>query len=1094
MKRHIVNIEWGIWHGYYHPSYLPVLDFSGEIEVEGGVLAAAAQADFGIHDAFGIRPTTHPLPGNRYRSVLQNDMSGLRLELEGDEATRVRLHTGCGDFAFTLGELYAKGHLAQYTGPRYSMAVFHAQPEKADWYIAPLRRNETALLPENFGRSDEEAFSIRGFALAPGETAEAAYVYAPAGPEGGEETVDMQLRFILCAPAGEGLLPERGIPDFQVRVNGRTVYGNVHFCTHHDMGLPFLEQVCAELPAACFREGENRITVVNRDKAFTLFIQQLRLRPAAHPPLEISACPQWAVCGQPFAVTLRTSLPAVKVDIEADGELVERTLVGGSRETFPLKQDCGTLMNIDFAVNEAKDRALQKGIHDFYFEAKKPCRDLTITFTDLWTGERATAVVPRVFDVRREEPAPMAGVELRTGSPEDYIPFIRWVRDAQIGNEIVFRDYHNDSGNEAMLWDAAAFCRRNGMFVDVIMMNRQSTVADGAGDRCVATGTHEHTGIFYGRDAILDTCRNLQEAAELSVRELSLVADSYRLPGVPVGVGDATGGSRYAYMAGFEYIRHETFVGHHALILPNARGCARAFGKPVWGAHVASMHNAQPELEGGMRRFFLGLFLPWVMGAAFAYEEDSLYQNYKYIKMVGDDLYTREKQRITAAFYRHITLHGRRGTPDVRIAVLQGRYAPPMNGISTANNYNLKVPVPECDDYPVFGHAGRTLPEWGFRQPEKGFHLLQVLAPGVFLPPLYQQAEKTRQFFNGDPNGEFDMLPCEAGGDVYGLYDLMLLLCWHTMTAGDCEKLREFVMDGGALFLSVPQLTTRSDREMLKDMASSDLALFDSEELHGLLGARVTRRADVLFSGAVSPGAKDFDFHPCKIEDCRRPNHSPEEDGPCYLAEMELQGAQVVLTDAASGKPVLLRHRCGAGTVYLLCAWAFPGHEALAELMPAVLQSLIDAHARPSVRVAADNDVYASVWDIDDTHKTVYLLNTDWVTPENKRPVSLSAFGFHYATDAVEGRVVEVAVFEEGMMEVYGDYSLQFDRMEDGCSVYHACGFGEGYLFFDAKCACRVTIGGQPHDIFGQKPTLLPLSGADGMFCGEIVVCSTESA
>ncbi|MBS5725986.1 MAG: hypothetical protein KHW59_09480, partial [Clostridiales bacterium] len=185
-----------------------------------------------------------------------------------------------------------------------------------------------------------------------------------------------------------------------------------------------------------------------------------------------------------------------------------------------------------------------------------------------------------------------------------------------------------------------------------------------------------------------------------------------------------------------------------------------------------------------------------------------------------------------------------------------------------------------------------------------------------------------------------------------------------------------------------------------------------------------------------------------------------------------------------------LRHRCGAGTVYLLCTWAFPGHEALAALMPAVLQSLIDAHAHPTVRVTADDDVYASVWDIDATHKTVYLLNTDWVTPGNKRPVSLSAFGFHYATDAVEGRVVEVAVFEEGMMEVHGDYSLQFSRAEGGYSVYRACGFGEGYLFFNAKCTCRVAVGGQVYGIPGQKPTLLPLGVPDGMFSGEIMVCA----
>lgn len=83
------------------------------------------------------------------------------------------------------------------------------------------------------------------------------------------------------------------------------------------------------------------------------------------------------------------------------------------------------------------------------------------------------------------------------------------------------------------------------------------------------------------------------------------------------------------------------------------------------------------------------------------------------------------------------------------MAVLQGRYAPPVSGLSAANNGSGEEDAFVNENYPVWSHTGNERWSWGYRQCEKGLHLLETLSPGIFLTPLNQQPEKTRKFFSG---------------------------------------------------------------------------------------------------------------------------------------------------------------------------------------------------------------------------------------------------------------------------------------------------------------------------------------------------------
>ena len=82
---------------------------------------------------------------------------------------------------------------------------------------------------------------------------------------------------------------------------------------------------------------------------------------------------------------------------------------------------------------------------------------------------------------------------------------------------------------------------------------------------------------------------------------------------------------------------------------------------------------------------------------------------------------------------------------------------------------------------------------------------------------------------------------------------------------------------------------------------------------------------------------------------------------PAQLAQVELSGARTLAH--ARGKPqqpVLLEHRLGKGTVYLLATWQYPG-ERLDALITDILRTLAEAE---QTEIAVEGrDVFYAVYD-----------------------------------------------------------------------------------------------------------------------------------
>ncbi len=70
-------------------------------------------------------------------------------------------------------------------------------------------------------------------------------------------------------------------------------------------------------------------------------------------------------------------------------------------------------------------------------------------------------------------------------------------------------------------------------------------------------------------------------------------------------------------------------------------------------------------------------------------------------------------------------------------------------------------------------------------------------------------------------------------------------------------------------------------------------------------------------------------------------------------------GAEVVARDSRSGAPLLIRHRLGKGTAYLLTVWGYPGEENLGGFMRHVLAHLARYAALPIRVEPADSANYS---------------------------------------------------------------------------------------------------------------------------------------
>ncbi len=945
------RIDWGYQYLYSRRHYHPVYVWDGSLECEGGTLEKMFKLDYPvIWFGPGHCAKESLLPEARWQSRTKRGMAGIRVEAEAEENAVFHLTTASGSFSFTARDILEKGRIQLPVGPKYLGCFITVTRTGFYWFRQPLKPGEIALEPEDMGLPVHNWARMQLAWLEPGKTLEFDWEMEDRGADLSELLIHLVLMGVPPYTTGKETQVDAIYP-FTLLCDGVETARCRRYLRQHDTFMQILED---EWRALELTPGRHRIGIRNDHPSLSMGLSRVVLRQRDFRHGQLSLHP-WALVGESLFG---------RVWAAREGEIA-------------LSQDGETCI-----------LPVKPGWNPF------PVKPQKSGFLEVKSGNFSEKT--EVFDIPEEERPVKVGYDM-TVVPHDDNGYMDWLLDytdrTRLGNYVVFRNFGLNAVASHMWQRWGTFCREHGIWVSSCEEFQEGTLAKAAGDKLHDMGLHEYPGRVYAFDPREPyASRDMKEAMEHYLGFLKIEIDKAHTVSPVAAFGDASGGIRYSYLAGVDFVRAETMVGHTQTLLSQARPAAEALGDGSWGVHIAIQHHYQPYQHTHLGQYFLSLMQPWIMGAEVIYEEDCLFNMFKEERMAWDDSLTKGKRDMTRAFFKFVKTHPRKGRNVRSIAFLEGRYAAPFNGFICGSEQD--------PHYSVWGLFGNNDPTWGHGQPEKCRQILDVLMPGASTQPFRQKFDKRRFFFSGTPYGDFDCVPVEATGEYLDRYRLLLNLGWHTANAADTEKLLAFVSRGGTLLTGIPQFSLHTKRQFLRDM--EDLAL-DTEALEALCGIRVLGKGSPYCGQWNSAGKTE------EPELSAMPSDSPDEDGPGILARVEWKDAEAVAWDSFTGEPMLVRRKLGAGWVYTFTLWAYPGHERFQRFCAAWVQRLAAMARGDFYAEDPSGEVFWTVWE-SEGERRMLLLNTDWTAPGNQKAVTVFFAGKQIPVTVREGVLTEVKI------------------------------------------------------------------------------------
>lgn len=947
------RIDWGYQYLYSRRHYHPIYKWDGKLTCQDGIIERTFQLDYPLV-IFGPGQSAieTELPSPQWHCQTKRGIAGIRFLTRVTEKTRFTLETVMGTITFTAADILHSGRLIFPVGPKYlqcSIIVtqtnhYWFRPNNPDAGITVYNEDSLGLPVHNWARA-------RLAWLYPGESIHMPVTVPETNADYSE--VLMQITAMAAPTFSETESYVNTYMPLEILCDGNLVSQFRHYYQSHDIVLQILDDLWKRLR---LDPGHHTVSLKNCHDCACLAIRCISFRHLTKQHGQLSL-PEWALCGE----TVHGAVFAACADtLHISGPDMELSL--------PCKE----------GWNEFPICVRTGGIAEYY------------TDTDHASIE--------ILDVQEESVPIKVGYDM-TIVPHDDTGEMDWLLEythrTRLGNYIVFRSFSGPVGDTLMeRW--GTYCHEHGIYTSAATDFMNGALVRGSVDHFHDCGPHEFTFPVYAKNPDPEfSTQDMKAASEVFQAFLRQEIDQIHTVSPRAAFGDASGGIRYAYLAGADFVRAETLVGHTMTLLSQARPAAQALGDGTWGVHIAIQHAREPFFETHLGEYFLSLMQPWMMGAEAIYEEDSLFGMWAEERMCWDDLLTKGKRDMTRSFYRFAKTHPRKGTNQRSIAFLEGRYAAPFNGFICDSEQD--------PHYSVWGAFGCDAPEWGHGQPEKCRQLLDVLMPGASTHPLRQKFDKRRFYFSGTPFGDFDCIPVEAPCAYFQNYRLLLNLGWNTMIEEDHLKLKAFVENGGILLTGLTQFSTHTRRDFLRDM--QDLALWQDGDLSELCGIRVHGKSSV-YSGQWNCCNRESMTIPALSA---LPNDSPYEDGEGFLAAVELVDADVVAWDAATGEPMLVRKFCGKGYVYTFTLWAYPGHERFQEFCSAWIHALASTSLPPIHIEDPTGEVFWTIWKTD-TETKLMLLNTDWTEKGNIKTVYLNNNGLETPLEVKERTAMIVTI------------------------------------------------------------------------------------
>lgn len=950
-------LRWGVWLCYTEwREDQPHEDWSGSLQVEGGCLRNPRQLLY--HGAWGaqhripielgeprwISPRTDFIrPVFGYKGV-----EGLMVDVEGDLDTRLHFRTPMLSVDFRLKQIPEGDWLVFPAGPKYScsqLVVCRAEDEGIYWNPrrareATLRDGRTRLA---FGLSDfrgdflpRELHHRTGAWIRPGGTL--ALPLAPAqGPFPEKAVVTWRFTASSWAPPSDTSLGEIFSGNQSLWLNVATAVDGRETATSR-LKVKYMRGAHSALEHVDEVEGlgdgrPHALSIVNRsrDKTYLVLNGVTIEQPSPH----------WA--------SIRQHLP-----FKADG-------FDGQKPSPSWADDLpsggrGLILGYDTNVTAAENGWIDAVIR--FLEATGGGNYLLFRTESDGVTE---ADWRRWFSACRQKRIYFA---INTSIHEPALPLPDLLRLAkELGGEyFVGIKQHELSIPLYAGWRKADYPPTR------TLAEAESAYVDGIRKAC-RRGSSAFETLSDANSGGLQAVVNVSSSVPVDG------SDARRL------LGEAMLAHRYAYMAGVDLILSETMTGHTSLLLAEARGAARAYRRTMWGMHIACHVHMSPEDWRHERMFWLNLHLGYLSGASLIEDEEGgLAKVHSFVSGPSDPLPS-ARQATMAAFYRWAAQHPRRSPLKVDVGFIYGRHEAITGGMSL----NTERPVRVWEGF------GPAIPEWEYVQPERGWLLMDILMPGVWLCPVLQDPAHLRRWFSGTPHGLVDLVPLEADAECLSRYRLLILPGWNTMREEDVGALATFAERGGTLVLGLPQLQTSADRTQVISQGPRDFISADCmARLCGLRLADAVRDA-----GAVDHDGAHFDL-------------VDAADGPVHLADVVLERTARAAASAGD-RPIVVEHSLGRGRVFTFTAVDYFGHRGLLPFAKAWTTRLLEGFDFDIRLEGGDGEVAFFAYP-EEGRTRVFLINTDWTVAGNRKTCRLVCGSQSYPVTVTEGQVSEILV------------------------------------------------------------------------------------
>lgn len=954
------RIDLGYQLPYSRKQYHPVFIWDGSLSVDKGEILKTYKIEY-PYMWFGNAksPKYVELDGPKWKLNTKRSIEGLRFIAEVEEDAVFTFKTVSCEFTFTAKDIIEKGKIEHDVGPKNLRCVADITRTGYYWYMPTAKKGQTILYSKDIPLQNLNWARMELALLEPNKEVSFTYVVK----EKSKDYMETCLHLVAMAlpfPIPDSEIPVSARIPFEVYCDGQLVASFFHHYRFHDEISQLMEDTWVNLNLT---SGTHVLTLKNKHSSIAVGLNRLILSENEYDHTELVVSP-WAIenqgeKGKVFAlcddkIKVKVGKQVIFVDAKTGWTEFDYMPIGKKSIKISTKASKCEVEILPKIQNPAKvGFDLTCAPHDDSLWMER-LLDYTY-YTKL-----GNYVVFRNFLEKPEEP-------VSENSSDDL--YKSWANHLSGANNLTELSSVIPA-NDYLMEKWGKICLDHKIWACACTDFLSGALIKGAGEYFHNCGRHEFTGAVYAFDPTEPwSTTNMKDASLNYIKYLKLEIDKAKGITPRFAFGDGTGGTRYSYLAGVNYVRVETMVSHTQHIISQARPASEALGDGKWATHIAIQHIYFFNKPIQLNQFFLCLMQPWAMGAEAIYEEDSLWCIFKEERVCWDDFLSKRKRDMLRNFYKFTHTIDRKGKNVRNIAFLEGRYAAPFNGFICG--------AEQDPNYSVWGLFGKKNDAtWGHRQPEKCRQLLDVLMPDASTLPLRQKMERYNQFFSGTPYGDFDAVPMEAKGDYLYNYKLIMNLGWNTMLSEDYDKLYSYVENGGVLLTGIPQFSTHVERGFLADM--EDLKLYNDGDISSLTGIKVIKKGD-LYSGQYNCRDRDKIVSPSLSAVC---SDNVYEDGLPYLADVELKGAEIVAWDAQSGKPMLVRYALGKGFVYTFTIWAYPGHELFMQFSADWIAKLCKEARGNTYIEDQSKKVFYTTW-VDGDTTQIMALNTDYMNVNN---------------------------------------------------------------------------------------------------------------